>query len=77
MEELNQLDEEERKEMEMGAWKRDAKEEEEVKVRKEHAERVTQMEKQREEKLLFEKKSTIEQKDMAELEDELRASLGF
>jgi len=74
--ELNQLEGDERKEMEKGGWKKDEKEEAEIKKRKEHAEMINKLEKDRNEKLKAEGKP-VPEADLAGLEDELRAKLGF
>ncbi|UZJ53144.1 hypothetical protein CBS101457_002464 [Exobasidium rhododendri] len=66
----------ERKEMKEGSWKKDEKEEEEYKKRKDHAEMLDKMEKERDDKLRREGKS-VPEKDLTGLEDELRAKLGF
>lgn len=73
---LDSLTPEERNEMNTGAWKRDAKEEEAVMKRKEHADMIAQLDKDRREKLAAEGK-TVPEKDLTGLEDELRTQLGF
>jgi ribosomal protein L15 len=72
----SQLNEDERKEMNRGGLKKDEKEEEEIKMRREHAAKIDALEKERNEKLIAEGRP-IPEKDLTGLEDELRAKLGF
>ena len=76
MQELADMDEEQQREMEAGAWKKDEKEEEEIEKRRKHADMVNQLEKERNSKLQAEGKP-VEARDLTGLEEELRASLGF
>lgn len=74
--ELEQLDKEDQVEMANGAWKMDEQAEEEIRKRKEHADMINGLEKQREDRL---KKvgTDLTQNDLKELEEELKSSLGF
>lgn len=74
--EAAQLSEEEKCKMNDGGWKKDEKEEEEVQRRKEHAQMLNKLEKERDTKLQAEK-ARIPDKDLSEIEEELRAKLGF
>lgn len=77
LEELNGLNEDQKKEMESGSWKVDVNEEQEIQKRKEHAEMLNELEKQRKEKLRSEGKDVEDEKDMKGIEEELRTHLGF
>lgn len=72
---INELDKQEREEMEKGSWKEDAEEKEEVQRRKDHAEMVNQLEEERNKKLKSD--GANKNKDLTDLEEELRCSLGF
>lgn len=74
LDELKGMDEEQKKEMESGSWKVDVNEEEEIRKRKEHADMLNQLEKERRDKLQSEGK---DEKDMKGIEEELRTHLGF
>lgn len=75
LEEFNLLDDEDKEDMKKGSWKADAMEKEEVERRKEHAEMLNQLEVERNKRLKSEGK--LEKKDLTDLEEELRSSLGF
>lgn len=78
VEELNGLNEEQKKEMENGSWKFDEMEKEEIQKRKEHAEMLNELERQKMEKLRAEGKGLEEEeKEKREMEEELRTHLGF
>lgn len=74
-EEEGRLSSQELQEMERGSWKKDEREQEEVEMRRKHAEMLDKLENDRSGKLKADGK--VEDRDLLGMEEELRSSLGF